>query len=198
MTDDLLTQFRSSVALPDEATAQRTYDRATSGRQRFQRRRLVVAVAGAVVCAAAAVIAVFSLLSSPSGPTSEPLQFSPIDLAFTRDAGEITSLEVTVNAATVGGTAELQVGRLDALQDASAGQVVFREQIPLTNVERPASGPPGDVIRSTWTGTLSPSEWSGGCQNAWYVITIKVTPAQPTVEASGEWAESGRFVCSSN
>lgn len=45
MTDDLLTEFRSNIPLPDEATAQRIYARATSARRRVPRRRLVLAVA---------------------------------------------------------------------------------------------------------------------------------------------------------
>jgi hypothetical protein len=49
MTDDLLTTFRSDVPLPDDASAKRAYERATSGRRRLPRRRLAYAVAAVVV-----------------------------------------------------------------------------------------------------------------------------------------------------
>jgi hypothetical protein len=49
MTDDLLTTFRSDVALPDHASAKRAYERATSGRRRVPRRRLAYALAAVVV-----------------------------------------------------------------------------------------------------------------------------------------------------
>lgn len=44
-TDDLLTMFRSEVPLPEETTARQIYARATAGRRRVPRRRLVLAVA---------------------------------------------------------------------------------------------------------------------------------------------------------
>jgi hypothetical protein len=54
MTDDLLTEFRSDVPLPDETTARRAYERAThSQRQLVTRRRLVIAAAVVAVAALA-------------------------------------------------------------------------------------------------------------------------------------------------
>ncbi|HKD94887.1 MAG TPA: hypothetical protein VKB43_09305 [Gaiellaceae bacterium] len=50
MNDDLLTAFRSDVPSPDEAKSREIYARATAGRRRVSRRRLVLAVA--VVAAA--------------------------------------------------------------------------------------------------------------------------------------------------
>jgi hypothetical protein len=49
MTDDLLTEFRSEIPLPEEATSREIYARATAGRRRVPRRRLVLAVAVVVV-----------------------------------------------------------------------------------------------------------------------------------------------------
>lgn len=54
MTDDLLTTFRSQVPFPDEAASRPIYLRATSGRRRLSRPRLVLAftlVAAAAVAA---------------------------------------------------------------------------------------------------------------------------------------------------
>jgi hypothetical protein len=132
---------------------------------------------------------------------AEPPHFLPIDLNFTRGDQGITSIGVTINASTLGGTALLQVVRganADISQDNLAGgQVVFKEQVPMTDLASPKSGPPGTQALSTWSGTLSPSDWDGGCQKAKYVITVKVSPANPTPEARGEWVESGWFVCGS-
>ncbi len=54
-SDELLTQFRSDIPLPDEATAQQVYARATSARGRLARRGLVLALGAAIVAAIAAV-----------------------------------------------------------------------------------------------------------------------------------------------
>jgi len=66
MTDDLLTEFRSNVPLPDDAATQRIYARATSGRRQAPRRRLVLAVAIAALAVPAAVLGSGLISSSPS------------------------------------------------------------------------------------------------------------------------------------
>ena len=172
------------------------------------RRRLGLVLAAACVAIAAPAVVFSGLLgsahrrasnpASTTGHTGGPLQFSPITLNFTRGSAGITSIDVTVNAATLGGTAQLQVVRGEPDAPASERQVVFQEQVPLTNLQSPASGPPGTVVLSTWSGALSPDTWAGGCQNATYVVDVKVSPAAPTSEAQGESAESGSFVCSSS
>jgi hypothetical protein len=137
--------------------------------------------------------------TSTQGIAAEPLQFSPINLDFTRAGEGIKSIAVTINAPTLGGTALLQVVR-NARADISygnlaGGQVVLQEQVPMTNIASPKSGPPGTQALSTWSGTLATSAWDGGCERRKYVMTVKVSPANPTPEARGEWAESGWFVC---
>ncbi len=69
MTDDLLTEFRSSVPLADEATARRIYGRATSGRRRRPRRRHVVAIALVSVAGIAA-----GLAATNRGEGSKPIR----------------------------------------------------------------------------------------------------------------------------
>jgi hypothetical protein len=135
-----------------------------------------------------------------AGKSGGPLQFNPLTLNFTRSDQGITSIAVTINAATLGGTAELQVvrGQIDAPQDALPSQVVYQEQIPMKDVSPAPSGPPGNVVLSTWSGTLSPNDWAGGCQSGPYEITVKVSPAHPTTEAQGESVLSGSFSCSSS
>jgi hypothetical protein len=173
------------------------------------RHRLGLVLAAACVAIAALAVGFSGLLGSSARQASRnqptatrqtggPLQFSPIELNFTRGATGITAIDVTVKAATLGGTAQLQVVRGEPDAPASQRQVVYQEQVPLTNLQSPASGPPGTVVLSTWSGTLSPSAWDGGCQNATYVVDVKVSPAAPTSEAQGESAESGSFVCNSS
>jgi hypothetical protein len=138
-------------------------------------------------------------VANSQGIPAEPLQFSPINLNFARAAETTTSIDVTINAPTLGGTALLQVVR-DPRADISygnlaGGRVVFEEQVPMTDIASPDSGPPGTQALSTWSGTLSTSAWDGGCERGKYVITVKVSPANPTPEARGEWVESGWFAC---
>ena len=52
-SDELLTTFRSEVPLPEETTARQIYARATTGRRRIPRRRLVLAVAVVVAAGVA-------------------------------------------------------------------------------------------------------------------------------------------------
>lgn len=137
--------------------------------------------------------------TSSQGIAAEPLQFSPFNLDFTRAGEKIRSVAVTINAATLGGTALLQVVR-NARADISygnlaGGKVVFQERVPLTDIASPKSGPPGTEALSSWSGTLPTSAWDGGCARGKYVLTVKVSPANPTPEARGEWAESGWFAC---
>jgi hypothetical protein len=66
MTDHLLTQFRSEVLLPDEATTRRIYLRATSGRHRAPRRRLLLAVALMALAVPAVVFGSALIGSTPS------------------------------------------------------------------------------------------------------------------------------------
>jgi len=49
MTDDLLTEFRAEVPLPDDDATKRAYERAVGGRRRVPRRRLAYALAAVVV-----------------------------------------------------------------------------------------------------------------------------------------------------
>lgn len=127
-----------------------------------------------------------------------PQQFSAIELDVTRSAGSISSLGVTVQAATLGGTAELEVvrGHMEGSVPSTTGQVVYRGQIPMTNIASPQAGSPGTVPLSAGSTALLPSAWEGGCQKAPYWIMVKVSPAHPTEEAHGESAQSGWFRCS--
>jgi hypothetical protein len=88
------------------------------------------------------------------------------------------------------------------IDETHTGQVVFQENVPMTDITSPISGPPGLELLSTWSGTLSPSDWTGGCGRGPYEITVQVTPKLNPIEPNrsppgGESIESGSFSCSS-
>ena len=192
-TLELLSEHPKLLAIADAVRATQTRRAAP------RRRRLAFALAAACIGGAAATVVFSGLLSSSAPPPfGEPPHFSPIAFSLTRSGGEVTSMDVTVNAATLGGTALLQVvrGTWDGNLPSTDGQVVYEEEVPMTNIASPEIGhPPGTEALSTWSGTLSPSDWHGGCQSVPYWLAVKVSPAKPTREAGGESAQSGFFNC---
>lgn len=192
MTDDLLTTFRSEMPLPDDETARRIYERATSGRRNvFTRRRLAAVVA---VIAAAGISGGLSATlgggaSKPpagtdqsGGPTQSFGTYAQNLYTFNRDGQMLTSVAVTVRDQNyTDATMTIEVLHRDASQPADIGvakmETVFAETAPMT-----ATGAIGDgAVLSTWSGTLSPSDWNGGCQPGYYVIWTAVDPAGTTV-----------------
>jgi hypothetical protein len=182
---------------------------------RIARLRLRYAVpAVAVICAAVgAVVFTGALGGSTTNATGnssgrvgsprggQPLGFMPINLDFTRSGQAITSIAVTVNSSVPDGTLQLQVLRGSPYGPDSGRQVVYQEQVPMTNVATPSNGPSGTVALSTWSGTLSPSDWDGGCQNASYAVAFAVVPAgtafeNPLPSTHEGWSEW--FTCSSS
>jgi hypothetical protein len=187
MTNDLLTEFRSAVSLPDGATARRIYACATSAPRRMPGRRLAAAIAVSLVVAAIA-LAFSGLFGSPkqSQPPRGhgiPPAYEPLQLTFTRSGQSIASVTVTVQAPISGATMRLQVLRTDPSELLPAmnhvpgsAQVVFQEQAAMTDISPPPTGPGGTVALSTWSGTLSPDDWAGGCQGGLYNISAVVVP----------------------
>jgi hypothetical protein len=161
----------------------------------------------AAICAAAGAAVVFS--GAPGGGVDPlgpgPRGGVPIDLSFVRDAdGALVSVDMTIRAATLGGTAQLQVvrGEVDSSVAVPPDVVVFQEEVPMTNIASPLSGPPGTVMLSTWSGTLSTSDWSGGCQRGPYEIAVNVVnvspESNPDGRTRGESILSGEFSCNTN
>lgn len=111
---------------------------------------------------------------------------SGLEYTFTRTDGAISSIALTVHGPAAGGTAEVRIVR----GDDPWKLVVFSEQVRLT----PAApvGPTGFVPDSEWSGTLSPSAWDGGCEDAPYWIEANPTPAD---ETNAAWSVSYRFDC---
>ena len=175
--DDLLTEFRGDVPLPDDPTKQRIYERATSGRRHVvTRRRLVLAVA---VLAAAGIA---GGLSATFGGATQPAVtipsvrlgggtgLNPFTADFTASGNEFTSIDLTIRSQTPETTLNVRVVRSDASQvpeaDSAPNHVVLGEQVSMSAVL------PGSVRGpvAEWSGTLTPSDWDGGCQQALYRI----------------------------
>lgn len=176
-TDDLFTEFRSDVPLPDESTRQRIYAHATSGRRRLPQRKLALAVAAAA-CATAAALVTTGVFNSgapstarQSGPAVGDHPVTAITVAYNRSGGILNSIDLTVNPSMADARIELQVLHTDAtavINTNPSSNVVFTEVVSATNTApntaAAANGP------STWSGSLSPSDWSGGCQSGLYDI----------------------------
>lgn len=185
-------RLRSFLAVPEDADWQDVVRRAEEEARRVRavcpRRRLALAALAACLAAAAAAVGFSGVLTS-APPTSTPTTkghgippgYSPMNLSFTRNGQTVTSLAVTVNASFTDGTLQLQVLHGNPYGPTSGPapdrQVVFQEQEPMTNIASPSSGAPGTEALSTWSGTLSPSEWTGGCQQGQYEVWATVVPA---------------------
>jgi len=224
MTDDELTEvvqeFRASVPQASEKTRQKIYDRATGGvdggshgRTRSwgpllpsrTHARLIAAV-GVAVVGVVAVVATGTFASSPARRTSEQAappaigQSSPASMtvAFSRDVGGLSSIKVMLSPNVDQATIQLQVIHSNAptLEGASANnaQVVYQTQVATTAPTQAMAGP------SFWSGTLSPSDWSGGCQPGFYQITSLAIPpgtmfATATAKPGSEFDGSEWFSC---
>lgn len=188
-------RLRAFLASPDDADWQDVLAR--SGQRRLvTSRRIVLVLAAGIAVAAPAVVFSGSFSSSsvppssppnpvqtPTGPVPRvPRGFSPMALRLTRSGQRVTSLAVTVNAPTHETTMQLEVLRGSPYGPDSNRTVVFEEQVPMTNITSPANGPSGTVARSTWSGTLTPTDWDGGCQNALY--TVRAGAGIQTAEAA--------------
>ena len=198
MTDDLLTTFRSEMPMPDAETTQRIYERATSGRRHLVTKRRLIAVLA--VLALAAITGGLSLTlgggSSPKpwvigpaggGPASK-ISLNPLTTDFTADGNEYTSIDASLLSIDNATTLELRVVRSDASDvadaDSAANTIVFDEQVSMNDDGNPEDGP-----YTTWSGTFTPSEWNGGCQQALYRIEYHFGD-------SDLYGSSGWFQCS--
>ena len=79
-------------------------------------------------------------------------------------------------------------------------QIVFQEQSALTDIAPPPTGSPGTVALSTWSGTLSPPDWTGGCQeDELYNVSAVVVPAGSSYDDPPDGSQTVRsewFSCS--
>jgi hypothetical protein len=171
--------------------------------------RVALVAFGAVLAGAAAlVITMHTHPPTSSVPrTARPPGFQPLALTFTSGGQGVSSINVTVNSPISDASLQIQVLRSDlsqpeqAMQQSPADQqVVYQEQIPMTNISSPASGPGGTVALATWSGVLATTDWTGGCQNALYRVVAEIAApsgsyssfSAPEDTFSGRW-----FNCSS-
>ena len=196
MTDDLLTNFRSEILLPDEATAQDLYVRATSAPRRAPRHRLAVAIVTAAATGAAVAALVVSTGQTPKR-RAMPMGFDPMALSFVRNGQSLASIAATIQAPIGGATMRLQVLRTEPSQLLPAmnhvpgsAQIVFQEQAAMTDISPPPTGPGGTVALSTWSGTLSPTDWTGGCQDELYNVSAVVVPAGSSYDDPPDGSQS--------
>lgn len=198
MTNDPLTTFRSEMPMPDEETTQRIYDRATSGRRHVLTRRRLVAVV-AVIAAAGIAGGITAALSGggalkpwhigPAGGAAGKISINPLSTEFTASGDAYTAIDVSLLSISSANTLELRVVRSDASDvadaDNAASTVVFDDHVAMNaDDSNPEDGP-----YSTWSGTLTPSEWNGGCQQALYRIEYHFGDSEL-------YGSSGWFQCS--
>jgi hypothetical protein len=177
-------------------------------------RRLAVVGAGAALAVAgvAALVITTQAPQSPSTVSSSshsamPPGFQPLALTFASGAQGVSSINVTVNSPISDASLQIQVFRSDAsppdqgeTQSPADPQVVFQEQIPMTNISSPATGPGGTVALATWSGVLTTSDWTGGCQNALYQVVAEIAAPSGSYSSFSAPADTFKwrwFTCSS-
>ncbi len=225
---NVLRDFRAEISPPSEETRDRIYAYATAGAQRSSSRRLsawrnrrlprtpkrMVAILGsAAICAAGAAVVVVGMVGGGGSravtqalrPTGGGLVSPSISTSvnYNRSGGALSSIAVTLTPDVADASIQLQVIHSDASTYAEAysqeyagnAAVVFEEQVPAT----PTPSTTSSRHLSTWSGTLSPSQWSGGCQSGLYRITwVAVGPgssfASPGADSEADSTEW--FSCS--
>jgi hypothetical protein len=202
-TETIEQRLHECAAETDEPDWDDVLARTGKRRARPTRRGLVLALAACIAAAALAAFLSGAFSSTHGGPArlGPGPYFIPLELHFNHDGGHLNSIDVTVNAATLGGTVRVRVVQ-GVIDEAHTGQVVYEETVPMTDIASPVNGPPGLELLSSWSGTLSPSDWTGGCGEGPYEITVQVDPkVNPTdpdgPPHNGESVESGSFSCSS-
>lgn len=227
MTDhdlQLLREFRSDLPVADAETRRRVYAyaigeagrlslrRSWLGRQHGSKRRIGVFAGAALFAAVVAVAAAGTFGGGGAKQAVRPpvkvaggdLPHAPMSVNPTFSGGTLSSVAVTVNPDIADASVRVQVIHSDATtyadayaaESAGTDQVVFQEQGSATNTSTP-----GAAGASTWSGTLSPSDWSGGCQSGLYRIavvwvgpgTLFANPAASPTSGGGD--ESSWFSC---
>jgi len=208
-TDELLASFRSDFPVPDETTAKRIYVQATAARRQLARRRLILAIA---LVAAAGIVGALSvtLFGGVKHPQNGDLPFIPVtNLSFARDGHTVTSISFTVGDDLIpNAMLAIEVIRAHPTSPAGPtgqesvvnGTVVFEERAPMTNT---GSTTPSTAV-ATWSGTLYPREWDGGCQDGLYYIQATVYSAVLSSDnpfdpgTMNRYDATGWFRCSSS
>jgi len=101
--------------------------------------------------------------------------FEGVELDFARDAKSLSEIAVTLTAPYRHAKAHLRVMRGNPFGGFAGAptldrRLVFQAHVRMKNIAAPDEGPPGTVALSTWSGTLIPSDWDGGCEKALYGV----------------------------
>jgi hypothetical protein len=162
-----------------------------TGPSRHPRRLVaVVAVVGAAICAAVVALVATGTLG---GGTTHPVRPTSslhgdqvgggLQISYFHSGGALSSIAVTLTPNVANASIQVRVVHSDATSYAEAyagsAQVVFQEQVSTT------TPPASSSAFSTWSGTLSPSDWNGGCQSGLYQIKwVAVQPGTSFANAS--------------
>lgn len=168
--------------------------RATQSRpSRYRRPLLLAAAAAAAIGAALAGLALSGAFGGGATRTAvshppvsrgmqAPLDTPTIDYRFS--GGTLSSIAVTYRSPDASGAVlQLEVLHSDSppaelYRGKGASQVVFHEQVAMSK---------------TWSGTLSPSDWAGGCQSGLYSIEAAIYSAGSTIANPFDSTETTRM-----
>lgn len=126
--------------------------------------------------------------------------FEGLELDFARDGKTTSAIAVRLTAPYRDAKAHLRVLRGNPYGGFAGAptldrQVVFQTHVRLKNIAAPDDGPPGSVALSTWSGTLTPSDWDGGCEKALYTVHAAMRPVVLPPYAAGIDVGSSCFSC---
>jgi hypothetical protein len=153
-------------------TARLTSARATRPISQIMRTAHVVAAVSAllVLTSCGSAVRHSSSVTSEDHPSQQMLPSIPplraLDLDFVRSNGVIESVQVDVKAPILNALVQMQV--LRGPRRSKEAAVVFDRSNEMTDVAPPPSA------LSSWSGTLSPSDWIGGCEHDQYSVAIFV------------------------
>ena len=93
------------------------------------------------------------------------MALAPVTMDTNVSNGELTSIDLTLRSVHPDTTLDVKVVSSD-------GPVVFDEQESPTVLDSTMQ----DATHATWSGALTPSDWSGGCQAGLYRIEYTFGP----------------------
>ena len=115
----------------------------------------------------------------PNGAVGPTGAVGPISVTFNRSGATLNAVDVTVNKGYANRSIHLEVRHRAAHDSSGYTTVYFAGLDPAGSVALPARKLPAGVPLSPWSGTLSPSDWAGGCQSGiyWVYVTFGVAKA---------------------
>jgi len=131
--------------------------------------------------------------------------FEGVELDFARDAKSLSEIAVSLTAPYRDAKAHLRVMRGNPFGGFAGAptldrRLVFQAHVRMKNIAAPDEGPPGTVALSTWSGTLIPSDWDGGCEKALYGVyaamrPVILSPYAEGIDVGSPWFSCAGHVC---